>query len=115
MIKRLTNIALAGGLLMVAACGGGYSQDEVDSLLADAVDTAVAHAQDDIISEETESALDETTTTTTPTSTTLSESIEVPAPPSDHAGWQWDVEMQDWTCSRPGSGLLGVCGRSRGL
>jgi hypothetical protein len=97
--KRMTTGALALGLLLVAACGGGYSKDEVDALVSDAVDSAVANAKDDIASEGTQSALDETTSTTTTTSTTLAESIEILAPPSDHAGWQWDVEVEDWTCS----------------
>lgn len=48
MLKTLTILLLAFALM---ACGQGYTQEEVDALVADAVESAVAQAQDDFVSE----------------------------------------------------------------
>ena len=48
MLKTLTILLLAFALM---ACGQGYTQEEVDALVADAVESAVAQARDDFASE----------------------------------------------------------------
>lgn len=54
-----TTVALLAVALVVGACSGGYTQEEVDQLVADAVESAIAEQDDKLSEQEAQQQIEE--------------------------------------------------------